>query len=222
MLDNFDSNAITSVNFEGFFDGTVLETFDDSNKSLIYVPKILASISEPEERTESSYLIETNNINNSEIRKEVKSLNGIICYPISENTTFIRPRKGDKVIVLFLNGDPQKPYYLTKKFNGSVKENDYLNSLKDKKEKYDVLSVIDDFLMVYNDTSKSFIIRNGEQELEITKDGIKLSNLKPDTYTSETRPVTDNYIGRCIFDLTLLKPIYFDGRKWRDAMGNIV
>lgn len=175
MLDNFDNNLITNINFEGLFDGVVLDNNLENNQLLVYIPKLMISINESNNILNVKENINNKNIINNKVTKNtVTSTNGIVCKPLVKNQELIIPDKEDNVIVLFLDGDPQKAYYIGYNIYNQINDTKYTSKLKEKGDKFNILNVIDEFSMLYNKTSKCFVINNDKVRVVVCPDSIKL------------------------------------------------
>jgi hypothetical protein len=98
-------------------------------------------------------------------KNSVNTMNGILCKPLIKNQQLIKPNINDHVIVIFLDGDPQKPYYINYNLYGILNTNDFIDNLKEKGHEINILDVLDNYSLIYDKTTKCFHISNGTQDL---------------------------------------------------------
>ena len=117
-MDNYNNDSLYSFNFEGIYEGTVIEVYED-NSCLINIPKLLIGQND-NNKIEGVENITNNNIINSFMNKStIKIVNGVICYPYERNNSSIKMEVGNKVSVFFIDGDPNKAFYTDLSYNSN-------------------------------------------------------------------------------------------------------
>lgn len=110
MFNSYDTQNIKSFGFDELYEGQVIKVNDD-NSCYINVYKFFLNKTTTEMAT-AKLVIDSSNIQNLTGVTEIKKSNSILCQPFKFNSGYRKVNKGDNVLVLFLNGDPQKPFYI--------------------------------------------------------------------------------------------------------------
>lgn len=160
-MDNFDIDNLYNFNFKEFYIGIITKVNND-NSCFINIPMLMLGNDEKENNyfEGKENFINTNIENDFSTKSSFTTMNSILCLPFSSNYSIIKPNKGDKVTVFFINGDPNKPRFIEYSTN--------LN--KDSTKKYlfktDNISVFieDDKLVIQNKNKKYSFSSEGMKE----------------------------------------------------------
>lgn len=108
---NFNQNIVSSFNFEELYEGQVVKVNED-NTCYINVYKFFVTNRNTDDVHEAKMTVKSSNIENLKKSFDITKRNAIVCKPFTLNSTMRKMNEGDSVLVMFLNGDPQRPYYL--------------------------------------------------------------------------------------------------------------
>jgi Collagen triple helix repeat (20 copies) len=175
VFDNFQEKSMTNIGFDNIMDGKVLDKYDNDGSLIIYVPQFMVSISDS-----TQVLNATETIGNPEIvqpdtnRKTVNTTNGIICKPLIKNQELIVPEVGESVLVIFLDGNPERPYYINYNLYGNIHQTSLIKEMKESGSNINILNTIDEFSMIYDKDTKCYIVNNDRVKVVVCPDSIKL------------------------------------------------
>lgn len=179
MIDKFENDLISNINFEGLFNGLVLENNYNDYSIMVYISKLLPNILEKNNIIESKEIINNDNIINNKFSKSsISTINAIKCLPLIKNNEIIIPDIGDNVTILFLDEDPKKAYYIPYNICNKITENNLIKEFKNNNKKFDCIYLKDNANILYNKTDKSLIFSVGTQKIEIFEDKILINNEK--------------------------------------------
>jgi|GEM_PF-2909441 len=125
MIDVFGQNILESFNFNGVFEGTVVDNskFKDSNTISVFIPELTLN-SNGNRKIDAVDFIQRSKIKNyNELNlpsETIQNTNYIDCKPIVLNAFFTKvdyeklhkPKLDSRVIVVFINGNPKNAYYI--------------------------------------------------------------------------------------------------------------
>lgn len=107
----YTNNITRNFGFDELYEGKVIKVNED-NSCYINIYKFFVNTNDFNEVYESNISVSTSDIENLNENFSVQQTNGILCKPFTFNTNSRIMNSGDDVLVLFLNGDPQRPYYI--------------------------------------------------------------------------------------------------------------
>lgn len=119
---NFMKPAIQDINFEGFISAKVMSIDKEDNSILAYIPKVMSCINMYSDVKVNTITLDKHSVINREMLSfdnTIKTMNCIKLFPMYNNSNYI-PKVGSDIIVLFIDGDPQKGYYLPFSLNREI------------------------------------------------------------------------------------------------------
>lgn len=148
--------------FRKIYKGTIISKIDEGNsdwyshgKLLINIPDLILNktyMNEFEQTNENLNVM--NIVNNDDLRltNNISSINGIICRPLIINNQIPFLNKGDEVMVIMIDNDPKKLFYLN--ITTQIKTSGTTYNIKDEGE--------------------SLVITRGKNIIRLTDDYIEL------------------------------------------------
>lgn len=120
MITNGDAFqlGIEKIDFSGYISGRVVDIDKENKQIAVIIPKFIPTNNEYSKKKED--IVFLNNrcvINKDDIKPEVSNTiikkNYLMVKPLTNlNDEFIFPKIGKEILVVFLDNDPQKAYYL--------------------------------------------------------------------------------------------------------------
>lgn len=108
---NYNNGISTLFSFEELYEGTVVKTEKDGS-CYVNIYKFFITNQDQSDVYEGTVSVNSSNIESMNSEYTITKRNAIKCNPFRYNSSIRLPNPGDKVLVLFFNGDPQKPYYI--------------------------------------------------------------------------------------------------------------
>lgn len=164
IKDIFNKNIINPIDFSGIFEGYVLsnDSWEKDYTLDIYLSEFMINDIIKDRKLEYTEVINRENILNKDqlnINNTIKSTNGIKCYCIGGSYN-IKPDIGDRLLVIFIDEDPQKPYYIN------------LSLLKESNKKKSNIIYKDKDTVI--EKNKELIIMHKESKIVMNDKGINI------------------------------------------------
>ena len=110
LLDSYN-NITNFFSFEELYEGKIVKVNDD-NSCYVNVYKFFITNKDVNDVYDSNIVVSTSNIENLSGNLTLTKSNSILCKPMVNNANCRKVNPNDNVLVMFLNGDPQRPYYI--------------------------------------------------------------------------------------------------------------
>lgn len=113
-METYNNGISTVFNFDELYEGTVIKV-DNDGSCYVNVYKFFITDQDQSDVYEAKISVNSANIESMNSEHTLTKRNAIKCKPFKFNSGIRIPNPGDKILVLFFNGDPQQPYYIDAK-----------------------------------------------------------------------------------------------------------